>query len=226
MVNTLVTLLGLAAAAGPAWALPSAAAGTLYSKPAEPWSLNHTEISLRPRQAGYNSECDIGEASIITSDRSAGAGQHPAAFAQLFDAVNSELCDNLGCNGFMQKCVTADELSDVCIQVQGDFASADRGYFIDGSRQLFDRTVKLIDFGQDGGIVTGTEDVGTDQVYLRREAGGFIQIQLTQQDKGGQNCGGFVNTIVAVGGLAGEAAPFFGLIGLICSGAVAGTIGG
>lgn len=213
MRQQLLKALGLAALAQQAWTLPSTLGTTAKRMPA----YNANEAEARMLQMGTDSECDVGQGLVIVVDQGAAPGESPAAYTILFDAVRDELCSAIGCNGFDQRCVTANRFGDqVCIRVQGDFASSDRSYFIDGSRELFDRTVTYAYQDPNSDFFPGASETATDQIFLRRAAGGFIQVQLEYVSGEGQQCPRAVDLIAGVGALSGPAAPFFGLIGLLC----------
>lgn len=244
MINLSIVALGLAISAGQAWARPSALGSTLGStKPAglgrwDTWTIpnpdyvdgaasNHSESLLATRQAGAASECDVGQGVVVVRDENAADGQRVQAFSILFDSVRDNLCVDLGCSPRDMTCISATPTQDICITARGDFPRADRSYYIDGTRELFDRTVM---YGwadpASGNLFPGATEWGTDQIYLRRTAGGFLQIELTIVEKQGAMCPNFISLITGAGSLGGPAAPFFGLIQLLCDSIPSGTIGG
>ena len=213
MHNHWIKAVGLAALAQQIVAFPSSFTGVARS----PTAYDAVEAETWKRQTGTDSSCDVGDGTIVVNDKGAQPGQSPQAFTILFDAVRDDLCGAIGCFGD-SKYVTANSASEqVCISVQGNWQPEERGFFIQGSRELFDRTVTYgysdpsMDFGW------GAVETSADKIFLNNNDGSFIQISLTLRDNGGGQCPGFVDAIASVGALAGPAGPFFGVIGLLCN---------
>lgn len=194
--------------------IPSIAAAPAFLDDSD---LTYNETMLLHARAGdYQTSCEVGDGSVGVNDKSC---NEPAAFTELWDAVENELCTEQGCDFQAKKCVTATEITNVCIAARGTFLRENRLDFIRGARGIFDRTVVRGEGECDPSL--GYIETGTDLVDFQATQGDYsgygIRVELSTEDKNGGLCGQTVNTIAKAGSTLPEVGTVFGLVAFFCS---------
>lgn len=182
----------------------------------DPDVAHNETMLLRARAGDYQTSCEVGDSEVGVNDKSC---NEPAAFTELSDAVENELCTEQGCDFQAKKCVTATELTNVCIAARGNFLRENRLDFIRGARGIFDRTVRRGEGECDPFI--GYIETGTDLVDFQATQGDYsgygIRVELSIEDKTGGLCGRTVNTIAKAGSTLPEVGSVFGIVAFFCS---------
>lgn len=180
-------------------------------------TLAHNEtMLLRARDGDFDTSVEIGDGHVGAQDKSC---NEPAAFTELWDAVENELCTAQGCNFEAQKCVTATETENVCIAARGDFTRGNRLDFIHGARGVFFRTI-MRGQGECDPSTLGYLESATNLVDFQADKGDYsgfgIRVQLHMESKNSGLCGSTIKTIAAGGSSLPEVGAIFGLVAFFC----------
>lgn len=164
--------------------------------------------------AAVDTRVEIGDGEVIAQDTNARPPAHPQAFTQLFDALERELCTDLGCSPTDEYCVTASTSQQVCISANGMYLPEMRNGFISSVRGIFDRSVTYI--GMDSGVI----EYGTNLIHILADKGQYsgygLRVMLENRSTGGGQCGPVVDTIAQGGSLLPEVGSVFGIVGFLC----------